>query len=140
MRSLLPLLSACGLAAVVACSAGKAASPETPGGSASFAAETPAVYVAKVKNILVGLPPTDAEVKSVEADPTQLGTLIDGWMMLPEYDAKMLRFFELAFQQTQVSVTDFADQVYPRQADNNQTTIPLLVQNATESFARTAQE
>jgi hypothetical protein len=140
MRSSTFLLVAGGVATAVACSTGNPASPVPLDGSASFPTESPAVYVAKVKNILVGLPPTDAEVKSVEADPTQIGTLVDGWMQLPEYDAKMLRFFELAFQQTQVTITDFADQVYPRPADSNATTIPLLVQNASESFARTAQE
>jgi hypothetical protein len=102
-----------------------------------FPADPPNVYVAKVKNILAGLPPTDDEVKSVEADPSQLGVLVDGWMKLPEYDRKMMRFFELAFQQTQVSSIDFADQAYPRQVDINGTTTPLLVQNAQESFART---
>jgi hypothetical protein len=52
----------------------------------------------------------------------------------------MLRFFELAFQQTQVTYTDFADQAYPRQIDINSTTIPMLVQNAQEMFARTMLE
>jgi hypothetical protein len=58
-------------------------------------------------------------------------------MSLPQYGQKMLTFFELAFQQTQVSITDFADQAYPGQADINNATQPLLVQNARESFART---
>jgi hypothetical protein len=100
----------------------------------------PAVYVAKVKNLLVGLPPTDAEVKAVEAHPSQLGALVDGWMRLPQYQARMLRFFELAFQQTQVTIADFADQSYPHASDINGTTAPLLVQNASESFARTVLE
>ena len=95
------------------------------------------MYVAKVKNVLVGLPPTDAEIKAVEANPGDLKNLIDGWITLPQYEPKMRRFFELAFQQTQVSITDFADQTYPRQADINGSTQPLLVGNATESFART---
>jgi hypothetical protein len=102
-----------------------------------FQAVPPAVYVAKVKNILVGLPPTDAEVKTVEANPAGLKNLIDGWVTLPQYEQKMLRFFQLAFQQTQVSITDFADQTYPRQADINPSTQALLTGNATESFART---
>jgi hypothetical protein len=105
--------------------------------SASFVAAPPSVYVAKVKNLLVGLPPTDAEVAAVAADPGQLKTLIDEWMALPEYTAKMQVFFELAFQQTQVSISDFADQTFPRQADINGTTAPLITQNAIESFART---
>jgi hypothetical protein len=102
-----------------------------------FQADTPAIYVAKVKDVLVGLPPTDAEVQAVQNDPTQLAGLIDEWMQLPQYTQKMLRFFELAFQQTQITYTDFADQAYPRQIDINSTTIPLLVQNAQEMFART---
>jgi hypothetical protein len=103
----------------------------------AFQANTPSVYVAKVKDVLVGLPPTDAEVQAVTADGSQLATLIDQWMALPQYTQKMQVFFELAFQQTQVSITDFSAQAYPRQADVNGSTEPLLVQNATESFART---
>jgi hypothetical protein len=128
------------LASAAACNGGTPSSPTlapavVPG--VAFEANAPSVYVAKVKNILVGLPPTDAEVKAVVADPTQLKTLIDQWMTLPQYQQKMQVFFQLAFQQTQVSITDFADQAYPRQADVNGSTAPLLVQNATESFART---
>jgi hypothetical protein len=110
-----------------------------PDGAApvAFEAVSPYTYVAKVKNVLVGLPPTDDEVQKVVADPTQLTGLIDGWMQLPSYQEKMKRFFELAFQQTQVSAVDFADQAYPKQIGINNTTTPLLVQNAQQSFART---
>jgi hypothetical protein len=101
-----------------------------------FQADPPAVYVAKVKNILLGLPPTDAEVKQVEADPSQLGALIAGWQQTPQYATKMLRFFELAFQQTQITSADFADQAYPRQLVAAQATNQVL-QNTQESFART---
>src|SRR5882757_8714272 len=62
----------------------------------TFVADPPSVYVAKVKNILVGLPPTDAEIAQVTADPKALDGLIDGWMALPEYQQKMMVFFELA--------------------------------------------
>jgi hypothetical protein len=102
-----------------------------------FAAVSPFTYVGKVKNVLVGLPPTDAEVAAVLADPRALAGLIDGWMQLPSYGDKMKRFFELAFQQTQVSAVDFADQFYPKQIAINNTTAPLIVQNAQQSFART---
>jgi hypothetical protein len=102
-----------------------------------FAAAVPVTYVAKVKNILIGLPPTDDEIKAVTADPTQLKPLVQGWMKQPEYATKMSRFFELAFQQTQVSETDFDDQTFPKRIDINATTTPLLVQNAQQSFART---
>jgi hypothetical protein len=122
-----------------------APSPE----ASAFAPNSPYVYVAKVKNILVGLPPTDAEVLSVvnAADPvTQLQTLIHGWMKLADptapagttyYEEKMRVFFALATQQTQVGATAFSDQVYPGQIDVNASTTSRLVENATESFART---
>ncbi len=122
-----------------ACSLGDAASPAPPPvETETFAGDPPSVYVTKVKNILVGLPATDDEVNAVAADPTKLDGLIDQWMKLPQYETKMRRFFELAFQQTQVSITDFADQAFPRQASVNPYVQAALVQNATESFARTA--
>jgi hypothetical protein len=102
-----------------------------------FKSDPPSVYVAKVKDILVGLPPTDAEVQQVEQDPSQLATLIAGWQQLPEYTTKMQRFFELAFQQTQITAADFADQAYPRQIAANGSIQPLQLQNLQESFART---
>ncbi len=125
---------------------GADASSPTP---SSFAPNSAYTYVAKVKNVLIGLPPTDDEVQAVIAagDPmAELQTLIKGWMALPDpnapagttyYAEKMLVFFELATQQTQVSATSFADQFYPGQIDVNATTTKRLVQNAIESFART---
>ncbi len=104
------------------------------GGGTAFIPDPPAVYVAKVKNLLVGLPPTDAEVATVTANPSKLGMLVDGWMLLPQYQTKMRRFFQLSFQQTQVTSNDFADML-----DNGQ--LPLasnpMLQNLQESFART---
>jgi hypothetical protein len=137
------LLAAASAVAGAACSMGHASSPSFDADAATTlepTGEPPSVYVAKVKNVLVGLPPTDAEVQAVRADPSQLKSLIDGWMKLPQYQAKMMVFFELAFQQTQISIIDFADQAFPRQADVNASTTPPLVQNARESFARTVLE
>ena len=143
------------LATAAACSNGGSAKPRSDGGAQAildggladsgpsdvgalaFQADPPTVYVAKVKNLLVGLPPTSDEVAAVTADPTQLKSLVQGWMQLPQYTTKMQRFFELAFQQTQVTSADYADQVYPKQIDVNGTTTPLLLQNLQESFART---
>jgi hypothetical protein len=113
---------------------------------APFAPDNPYTYVAKVKNILVGLPVADAEVKQVIANPDALKTLILGWMQLPDpnngegmtyYQEKMLVFFKLAFQQTQVTTTDFGNQTFPQTPDLNRATQNLLLQNLTESFART---
>ncbi|HWZ88257.1 MAG TPA: hypothetical protein VNW92_05385, partial [Polyangiaceae bacterium] len=111
------------------------ASPPVP-----FEAVSPAAYVAKVKNVLVALPPTDDEIRAVTADPSALKGLIVGWQQLPQYQAKMQRFFELALQQTQISIADFADQSYPKQLVINGTTAPQLVQGAEQSFARTMLE
>jgi hypothetical protein len=148
----MPLALAGVLSALVAASCGGGSEKPSGGGGGSgspdggspdapapppFQADQPNTYVAKVKNLLVGLPPTDAEIQQVASDPSSLKTLIDGWMQLPQYADKMKRFFELAFQQTQVTAADFADQAYPKQIAINNTTTPLLVQNAQQSFART---
>ena len=114
-----------------------ASSSDASDAGAPFTAALPASYVAKVKNILVGLPPSDAEVMSIAADPTKMKALVQTWMKLPGYQTKMKRFFELAFQQTQVSAVDFSDQTFPKQLSINNTTTPLLVQNAQQSFALT---
>jgi len=111
-------------------------------GPLPFTADAPTTYVAKVKNILVALPPTDDEIKTVTADPTQLGALVDQWMKLPQYATKMQRFFELAFQQTQVGSADFQNQTFPlpiAPEDNNNPPGQdfKLAQNLQESFART---
>jgi hypothetical protein len=107
-----------------------------PGPNGPFEPEPAEVYVAKVKNILVGLPPTDAEVAAVQADPNALGGLVDGWMQLPEYEQKMMVFFQLAFQQTQITPIDFVAMIPPNGLTNG-AGLPLLTQNASESFART---
>jgi hypothetical protein len=103
-------------------------------GPLPFVPDSPNVYVAKVKNVLLGLPPTDDELKAVNADPSQLGALVDGWMKQPEYQTKMLRFFELAFQQTQITPLDFVDMLDQGQLQLGNT---LLLQNVQQSFAYT---
>jgi len=107
--------------------------------SVPFEAVSPRVYVAKVKNVLVGLAPTAAEIAAVEADDRALGALVDDWMQRPEYGQKMRRFLELSLQQTQVNPNDFADEVHG-QLGLNEATTPRLLQNAEESFARTVLE
>jgi hypothetical protein len=163
LTRILPTALAASLASAAACDGGNAASPAYTapgsgfeGGAAAssstvgpFVASSPFTYVAKVKNVLVGLPPTDDEVASVVSadDPhAQLQSLIQEWMSLVDpnsptgatyYAEKMLVFFKLATQQTQVAITAFSDQAFPGQLDVNGSTSSLLVQNATESFART---
>jgi hypothetical protein len=107
-----------------------------------FQADSPQVYVAKVKNILTGLAPTSDELNQVIADPTALSALVTKWQtdpsFAPFYQAKMQVFFELAFQQTQISTADFA-QMIPEGGGIGVSAAftNLLVQNVRESFART---
>src|SRR6478672_9331627 len=67
--------AAIALACAAACGAGDVAAPESPPGDPTF--DAPSTYVAKVKNVLVGLPPSDEEVRAVEADPNALGDLVE---------------------------------------------------------------
>ncbi len=121
-----------------------------------FQADSPFTYVAKVKNIMTGLAPTQAEVDSVanagddDAKQAALVALIDTWMTdttaangdpKDKFEAKMMTFFELAFQQTQLSQVDFIE-VVPN-GNGSIGTSPnsnLLIENVKESFARTVIE
>ena len=98
-----------------------------------FEAVPASVYVAKVKNLMLGLPPTDDEITAVTADPTALRALADAWFVRPEAQAKLSTFFAKAFQQTQISQNDFLDQLGVSTVSN----LPVFSQ-AQESFSRTA--
>ena len=91
------------------------------------------VYVGKVKNLMLGLPPTEAEIAAVAQDPTALRDLVDAWFVRPEAQAKLGTFFSKAFQQTQVSPGDFIDQLTVDSLPN----LPLFSQ-LQESMSRTA--
>jgi hypothetical protein len=75
--------------------------PDTP-----FEPVAPHVYVAKVKNILTGLPPTNEELAAVVADPNALKGLVDVWAASPEGQGKLVKWLSLAFQQTQFQGLD----------------------------------
>ncbi len=97
-----------------------------------------AVQAAKLKNLLTGLPLSDAELMAVTAAPTALGGLIDQWMAVPEFQAKMTEFFKQAFQQTQTDPNDYDDQLgFTTNPLNNQDKSRFL-RSAEEMFARTA--
>ena len=88
----------------------------------------------KVKGLLTGYPPTDAEIQAVQADPKALRGLIQKWIATPEHTAKMLGFFSNAFQQSQAVSADFSDQLGDAQGRLD----ARLLANLRESFARTA--
>ncbi|HEY5089845.1 MAG TPA: hypothetical protein VIK30_07740, partial [Polyangia bacterium] len=97
----------------------------------------------KIKNVLTGLPPTDAEVAAA-TDATALQTLINSWMALPQYQDKMIFFFSNAFQQSSLAVLNFEFQLRMRPGGFDlpygiygDTAFPMLFQNMQQSFART---
>ena len=108
-----------------------------PQGGYPFEPVSPQDYVPKVKNLLTGLAATDDEVSAVVVDPTALKGLIDKWMALPEFQAKMLDFFRNAFQQNQVNLQTLVTTLntnFPM----NTTYTAMLQRNIMDSFPRTA--
>jgi hypothetical protein len=76
-----------------------------------------AAAVRKVKNLLIGMPPTDADIAAVSTGGVKaLKTLIASWTSdastQPFFQAKMIAFFRNAFQQTGfVPTEDFKPQL-----------------------------
>jgi hypothetical protein len=103
-----------------------------------FAAASASSYVDAVKDLLTGLPATDAEEAAVaDGGAPALQTLITGWIASGPtqagYQEKMIAFFETAFQQNQVTPgAEFFDQ------HNGAPTTGILFQNFQQSFALTA--
>src|SRR6202171_2750959 len=95
---------------------------------------TVAASLTKVKGLLTGLPPTDAEIQAVQADPRALRGLVEQWIATPQHTAKMLGFFSNAFQQSQAVSAEFSDQLGAAQGRLD----ARLLANLRESFARTA--
>lgn len=87
------------------------ASPVDAGAAIPFEPVPAGVSLAKVKNLMLGLPPTDDEIASVTQGPTALRGLVAAWFVRPEAQAKMSTFFAKAFQQTQITQNDFLDQL-----------------------------
>jgi len=102
--------------------------------------------VRKVKNLLIGLAPTDDEVNVVATTGAAgLRTLITDWMAQPAFKEKMLFFFRGAFQQQGfVATEDFKMQLLTNGGFDINTgalgddAFPRLVQNLEDSFALTA--
>jgi hypothetical protein len=99
--------------------------------------------VRKVKNVLTGLAPTDAEI-AAGGNVAGLQDLIDGWLATPQFQTKMILFFQNTYQQSSLAVLDYEFQLRKRPGafdlsyglfgDN---AFPMLFQNLKESFART---
>jgi hypothetical protein len=90
-------------------------------------------YVTKVKTLLTGIAPTQAEIDAVTAQPSTLGTYVDAWMKMPAYTAKMEHFFADAFQQSQASALSFRSVIDDGSGSPND----ALLLNFRQSFAKT---
>ncbi len=132
-QGLAAALAACGIASCT----GKldVAAPAPPPPSALYQPLSVAASTGKVKNLLTGLPPTDAEIAAVAHDRAALRGLVAQWTQAPEYQPKLLAFFSNAFQQSQAVQADFVDQLGPVALNRLDT---RLLANLRESFARTA--
>jgi hypothetical protein len=114
-------------------SAGTSTTPEEMTPEIPFEPVSVRTYVAKVKNLMLGLPPTEEDIAAVTADPEALRDLVDAWFVRPEAQAKLGTFFSKAFQQTQISQNDFYDQL----GVDNVGSLPVFT-HAQESMSRTA--
>ena len=107
---------------------------KTPESTIMFEPFAPEVYTRHVKDLLIGLSPTDAEVAAVAANPAQLKDLIARWQASPLYTAKLMRFLAVAFQQSEIGVSNFENMKSDIESLGNSG--PLLG-NLKESIART---
>ena len=109
--------------------------PAAPSPSALYQPISAAASAGKVKNLLLGLPPTDAEIQAVAGDRGALKGLVAQWTQTPQYAQKLQSFFANAFQQSQAVQSDFEDQLGPTAIGRLDA---RLLANLRESFARTA--
>lgn len=110
----------------------------------AFEATSPHSYGAKIKNLLVGLPLTSVELVALQEDPEQLGTMIDGWLEMPEASSKLQDYFAMAFQQEGFEEGGLTEQWAEPDirtgyfADEDTIMDDSLRENFETSFARTA--
>jgi hypothetical protein len=122
-----------------------AAPPASEAGRIGFSGPaSQASALRKVKSVLTGLAPSDAELAQA-VDSAGIRSLVDAWMQTPEFEEKMLFFFSNTFQQSSLALLDFEFQLRKRPgafdlayAIFGDNAFPLLFKNMKESFARTA--
>jgi hypothetical protein len=105
-------------------------------GAPQFEALSVPMYTAKVKTLLTGLAPTQAEIDAVTANAAALRDLVTQWMKLPQYRARMETFFADAFQQSGAQAIVFVTQL----DDGSITPFDELLDNFRTSFAKTVTE
>lgn len=121
--------------------AGGGSQTPTPDGGApppaTYEAIEPRAYASKVKDLLTGMPLTDAELQAVTANPQALRNLIDVWMSNLAFRDRMFDFFKKAFQQTQLVPADLDDQLRLTGSGISGADQRNMVKSVEESFART---
>jgi hypothetical protein len=95
------------------------------------------VYGTKVKTVMTGRGLTDDELSALGEDPGALSRLVEAWMEDPAWRARLLGFFQQAFQQTQVSAADYDDQLGLKAGNWRPDVRAHFERAAEESFART---
>ena len=133
--------SANGTAASSGGSAGATGAADPAGvARANFVAVLPTTYAAKIKNLMTGAGLTEAEYTSLGTTGANLGTLVGQWAKTPQWQARLLQFFTVTFQQGQVLDPDVYQGYYPTQpfeTFSNHADLRVLSAVA-EMFGRTA--
>src|SRR4029077_14982067 len=106
------------------------------GAASRFEAFAVPAYVTKVKTMLTGLAPTQAEIEQVTANADALSDLVTTCMKLPAYGAKMEVFFADAFQQSGAQAIGFVTQL----DDGSISPFDELLQNFRVGFAKRGTE
>lgn len=97
----------------------------------------PSVYVRRVKNLMTGQAPTEAELEQVVADPAALSTLVQTWFDEPAFRDKLTAFFTKTLQQFSGDRQDFGPQAVGQENIGRWSAPNGLFNNLEESFART---
>lgn len=125
--------------------------PDASNAVLPFEALSAAASLRKVKNLLIGMPPTDADVAAVvKSGAAGMKTLVNSWMTDAAtksfFQAKMVGFFRNAFQQTGfIPTEDFKPQLLENGGFDfgpigyrGDDAFARIVQNLQDSFALTA--
>ena len=65
------------------------------------------VSVRRVKNLLTGLAPTEAELEEIQQDPTRLREHVRLWVRTPEFRSKLSAFLDVTLQQANLDRLDY---------------------------------
>jgi hypothetical protein len=113
--------------------------PPGPTPPPPYEALSPSAYASKIKDLMTGLPLSDAELAMVTGNHAGLRALIDTWMGTPQFKEKMFDFFKNAFQQTQLDITDLDEQLRLESANVPRADQAKMLTAVQDSFARTVQ-